>query len=61
MQTMGLMFNSLVHVIMYFYFALTVYVPPPWWKRYITTFQIIQFQSRSTIALSACVYYTIAL
>ena len=51
LQTMGLMFNALVHVIMYFYFALTVYMPPPWWKRYITTFQIIQFQSSFVLAL----------
>ena len=50
-QTMGLMFNALVHVFMYFYFALTVYMPPPWWKKFITTGQIIQFQSSFVLAL----------
>eukprot|EP00802_Teleaulax_amphioxeia_P020240 Tamp_20513.p1 GENE.Tamp_20513~~Tamp_20513.p1 ORF type:complete len:327 (+),score=62.89 Tamp_20513:146-982(+) len=51
LQTMGLMFNALVHVFMYFYFALTVYMPPPWWKKFITTGQIIQFQSSFVLAL----------
>jgi hypothetical protein len=50
-QTMGLMFNALVHVFMYFYFALTVYMAPPWWKKFITTGQIIQFQSSFVLAL----------
>jgi len=45
------MFNALVHVFMYFYFALTVYMPPPWWKKFITTGQIIQFQSSFVLAL----------
>lgn len=51
LQTMGLMCNALVHVFMYYYFALTVYMPPPWWKRFITAGQIIQFQSSFVLAL----------
>jgi hypothetical protein len=35
---------------MYYYFALTVYQPPPWWKKFVTMGQIVQFQSSLVLA-----------
>ena len=42
LQFGGLLFNTAVHVVMYLYFFLRVTVGPPWWKKYVTMFQIIQ-------------------
>jgi hypothetical protein len=39
----GLLFNTLVHVVMYYYFYLKSIGVEPWWKSYVTTLQIIQF------------------
>ncbi|CAG9761109.1 unnamed protein product [Ceutorhynchus assimilis] len=39
--------NTLVHVVMYFYYFLTAFGPATqkylWWKKYLTTFQMVQF------------------
>jgi hypothetical protein len=35
--------NALIHVFMYYYFALQCVGQTVWWKRYLTQFQIIQF------------------
>jgi len=36
--------NALIHVIMYYYFAIQCVAPSDiWWKKYITTAQILQF------------------
>jgi hypothetical protein len=43
LRFVGLLFNSLVHVVMYFYFYLKSKNIDPWWKNYVTTLQIIQF------------------
>eukprot|EP00285_Hemiselmis_virescens_P002323 CAMPEP_0173407312 /NCGR_PEP_ID=MMETSP1356-20130122/66798_1 /TAXON_ID=77927 ORGANISM="Hemiselmis virescens, Strain PCC157" /NCGR_SAMPLE_ID=MMETSP1356 /ASSEMBLY_ACC=CAM_ASM_000847 /LENGTH=250 /DNA_ID=CAMNT_0014368469 /DNA_START=62 /DNA_END=814 /DNA_ORIENTATION=+ len=51
LQTLGLLFNTFVHIFMYFYYAYTIYNPPPWWKRYITSLQIVQFQSSFVLSL----------
>jgi len=46
-ESFGGMFNSLVHVIMYSYYFLAALGPHMqkylWWKRYLTTFQMVQF------------------
>ncbi|PRP82136.1 GNS1/SUR4 family protein [Planoprotostelium fungivorum] len=42
-QWMAISANAAVHVPMYFYYALSSVGYSPWWKRYITQFQIIQF------------------
>eukprot|EP00743_Colponemidia_sp_Colp-15_P011177 GILK01012433.1.p1 GENE.GILK01012433.1~~GILK01012433.1.p1 ORF type:complete len:259 (+),score=34.42 GILK01012433.1:157-933(+) len=38
-----LILNSGVHVVMYFYYAGTTLNYRPWWKKYITIMQLIQF------------------
>jgi len=44
LQFIGLCFNCLVHVIMYFYyFLLSATGKKPWWKQLVTTVQIVQF------------------
>jgi hypothetical protein len=35
--------NAFVHVIMYYYYYLTERGEKPWWKKYITKIQIVQF------------------
>jgi len=39
----GVMTNSLVHVFMYYYYFVATMGVNPWWKRYITSGQIVQF------------------
>jgi len=43
----GVMFNSCVHTIMYFYYLLAACGPQVqpylWWKKYLTSFQMVQF------------------
>lgn len=41
----GCLFNSLVHVVMYYYYMLVTLGKSVWWKKYLTVFQIIQFCS----------------
>eukprot|EP01102_Stenamoeba_stenopodia_P000001 TRINITY_DN0_c0_g1_i1.p1 TRINITY_DN0_c0_g1~~TRINITY_DN0_c0_g1_i1.p1 ORF type:complete len:276 (+),score=62.92 TRINITY_DN0_c0_g1_i1:126-953(+) len=35
--------NSFIHIFMYLYYTLATFNIQPWWKRYLTMFQIIQF------------------
>lgn len=42
LQFIGLLFNTSVHVVMYYYYFRRVLGWPVWWKRYVTTFQIVQ-------------------
>jgi fatty acid elongase 3 len=39
----GVMTNTLVHVFMYYYYFVSTMGYSPWWKRYITSGQIVQF------------------
>jgi hypothetical protein len=44
LQFGGLLFNTLVHIVMYWYYALQALgYKQIWWKRYITHLQIVQF------------------
>ncbi|KAI3639582.1 hypothetical protein MIR68_002276 [Amoeboaphelidium protococcarum] len=50
LQWVPITINLFVHVIMYYYYAITSIPPPPnrprkviWWKRHLTTMQIVQF------------------
>jgi hypothetical protein len=49
----GMLFNTAVHVIMYYYFLLCTLGKPPKWKRHVTRFQILQF-----ITSLCCFAYT---
>ena len=46
-ESFGLLLNSLVHVVMYSYYFLAAFGPKfkkyLWWKRYLTTMQMVQF------------------
>ena len=46
LQFIGLLFNTSVHVVMYYYYFRRVLGWPVWWKRYVTTFQIVQARVR---------------
>ncbi|KAJ1640098.1 ELO family [Pavlovales sp. CCMP2436] len=52
----GMLFNTAVHVVMYYYFLLCTLGKPPWWKRYVTRFQILQF-----VTSLACFAWTTSL
>mmetsp|Transcript_48643 Transcript_48643/g.77474 ORF Transcript_48643/g.77474 Transcript_48643/m.77474 type:complete len:250 (+) Transcript_48643:33-782(+) len=43
LQWGGLLFNTLVHVIMYHYYAMKILNRPTPWKKWITKLQIVQF------------------
>lgn len=49
--------NALVHIPMYWYYFLIVFNIRPWWKKYITQIQIIQFILGITIHTSAVLYH----
>jgi hypothetical protein len=46
LQFIGLLTNTAVHVVMYYYYHLTTIGKSPLWKKFITTMQIVQFVSR---------------
>jgi hypothetical protein len=41
----GVIFNTFVHCIMYYYYYLGCCGRSPWWKKYVTSLQIVQFVS----------------
>ena len=43
MQHIGLLFNTAVHVVMYYYFYLCGVGGRPGWKKFVTLFQLVQF------------------
>mmetsp|Transcript_5916 Transcript_5916/g.8821 ORF Transcript_5916/g.8821 Transcript_5916/m.8821 type:complete len:256 (-) Transcript_5916:2167-2934(-) len=43
MQFIGVLFNTAVHVVMYYYYYLRSIGIVPKWKNFVTTFQIVQF------------------
>ena len=45
LQHIALLFNTSVHVVMYYYYFSRVLGWPVWWKRYVTQFQLVQFGS----------------
>ncbi|CAG5133335.1 unnamed protein product [Candidula unifasciata] len=56
----GAMINSFIHVIMYTYYGISAMGPKYqkflWWKRYLTSLQLIQFVTGITHALQSLVY-----
>lgn len=53
----GLFLNTLVHVFMYYYYAVANMGYSPWWKRHLTSFQIVQFALN--FVCSAILYYNL--
>mmetsp|Transcript_3514 Transcript_3514/g.7725 ORF Transcript_3514/g.7725 Transcript_3514/m.7725 type:complete len:294 (+) Transcript_3514:61-942(+) len=51
-QWVPISINLLVHIFMYYYYALASMKIQPWWKRYLTQLQIVQF----VVDIAACVY-----
>eukprot|EP00455_Lapot_gusevi_P056935 TRINITY_DN9562_c0_g1_i1.p1 TRINITY_DN9562_c0_g1~~TRINITY_DN9562_c0_g1_i1.p1 ORF type:complete len:280 (-),score=78.12 TRINITY_DN9562_c0_g1_i1:83-922(-) len=50
LQFGGLIFNTAVHVVMYYYFALRTHIKKDvWWKAYVTYFQIVQFMTSAVL------------
>jgi len=43
MQWAPITLNLIVHVLMYYYYFVTALGGQVWWKKYLTTFQIVQF------------------
>jgi hypothetical protein len=43
LQFIALLFNTGVHVVMYYYYFCRSLGWRVWWKRYVTMFQIVQF------------------
>ena len=43
LQYIGLLFNTSVHVLMYYYYYRRVMGLDIWWKKFVTWFQIVQF------------------
>eukprot|EP00668_Euglena_longa_P000236 GGOE01000322.1.p1 GENE.GGOE01000322.1~~GGOE01000322.1.p1 ORF type:complete len:259 (+),score=83.77 GGOE01000322.1:37-813(+) len=43
LQYIGMLWNTFVHVIMYYYYFLRSQGISPWWKRHVTQLQILQF------------------
>jgi len=48
--------NSFVHVLMYYYYAVSTIGYQPWWKKYLTVLQIYQFVS-GVVYTSVYFYY----
>ena len=56
LQFIAILFNTAVHVIMYWYFFLRSINRPPKWKKYVTLFQIVQFAT-SFLCFLGTLYY----
>lgn len=55
LQFFGLLFNTLVHIVMYYYYALQVLgIKNIWWKKYITKLQIVQFSVSFLCFIGSC-------
>ena len=55
MQFIGILFNTAVHVVMYYYFYLKSHNIEPKWKKFVTLFQIVQFIT-SVVCFIATMY-----
>lgn len=57
LRHIGLIFNVFVHVPMYYYFYLKSRNIDPWWKRYVTKLQIVQFMF--SLVVFMCTVYLV--
>eukprot|EP01138_Halocafeteria_seosinensis_P006262 gb/GECG01006403.1/.p1 GENE.gb/GECG01006403.1/~~gb/GECG01006403.1/.p1 ORF type:complete len:279 (+),score=7.47 gb/GECG01006403.1/:1-837(+) len=56
LHIIGLLFNTFVHVFMYYYYFRRAYGHTVWWKNHITSLQIVQFATSFTM-LSIVLYH----
>lgn len=57
LRFVALLFNVFVHIVMYYYFYLKCIKKDPWWKKYVTTLQIVQFMF-SFISCAITIYFS---
>eukprot|EP00592_Proboscia_alata_P005421 CAMPEP_0194373360 /NCGR_PEP_ID=MMETSP0174-20130528/21789_1 /TAXON_ID=216777 /ORGANISM="Proboscia alata, Strain PI-D3" /LENGTH=208 /DNA_ID=CAMNT_0039152383 /DNA_START=228 /DNA_END=854 /DNA_ORIENTATION=- len=57
LQFGGLIFNTAVHVVMYYYYFRRVMKWSVPWKKYVTKFQIVQFSASLVFFMVTCGYY----
>eukprot|EP01135_Chromosphaera_perkinsii_P000919 Nk52_evm17s153 gene=Nk52_evmTU17s153 len=50
------MMNCMIHVIMYFYYALVTLGIKPWWKKHLTKLQIVQFVFGIAYLTTVCMF-----
>jgi len=48
----GILANTFIHTCMYYYFFIASFGYNPWWKKHLTTMQMIQFVCISTTLIS---------
>lgn len=56
LQFPGLLFNTMVHVVMYYYYFLKSLGYSPWWKAWVTRLQIVQFMSSAVYFVPSFIY-----
>ena len=57
--SIGAAWNTFIHIIMYYYYMVSSLGYFPWWKKYITTIQIVQFVCSFLLSVPY-VYYTVS-
>jgi hypothetical protein len=58
LQFIGLLFNTAVHVVMYYYYYLRSIGIVPKWKNFVTTFQVVQFVT-SALSFLVTMYFVL--
>lgn len=57
LQTVGLLANTGIHVLMYFYYMMHSLGYPPPWRKFVTNSQIVQFLFSFGVSIPMCYYH----